>query len=995
MNENNKKKILGGLHVASQTPVDDRIILNNYDDLLSLGLNNVDAYRYYEGLIVYVLENEREYAWVESELGALPTPFTYPSNIIVNGVNYSNRTFNFVKITTAPKLTDIDVYTIDNLINVNYASGPSVHFPAKNAILASSNFSVFPTLQGIAPFVGMKVLVKEQTDKTKNGDYVLTKLGNGTTQGWELKRLTYMNDDFYPRMWLVRQGPDAYKLFSERNTNLITNQLGINGDITFGFLELGTIITPDVKILDTTYDELVILVNTGALIKGSLYRITDYQTIYEQPDYISESVPVANQDIQIKMGPIEPLTVLALTNSILHSDAYQENYPYDKLKYKLDYVTPKTDTYTKGRIIERIDQWGNRTDFDHRNILFKRYAHLPDSQYSNDVVYCNYWDSSQDYPEREYNIITNTPNLSDSVYPTSYHAFICSTSGTRDFGSGLITVEVGDVIAYNGSQWVKLDGSTEYLMFNFTPFSRPQNNYIEGTYHAALSNSDAAYDVDLVFDLPNIVFLDNITYGNKFLEVCTNSTFCGETLSNTFSGPTTRLIIGFKQRDSCIGNTVQYRCRNIKISENFISNRIQSIINVDIRGFFRENTVNYIYNINGIIDIEENNIVEFTDLNSSFDQNSNLKIRRNDIGNLRDLTFNNSGKNAQINHVKASNIRMSNFYENAGLFYCDFIEFNDSIVYQDSISYCKGGFMTENIFYGFCGYSDFGPRFIYNEVGVGFGRDLISQQYLGDLENQVSTNGYSNIFNSEVYNCTIGSNFSGNIVYCSLHTVRFPDFFQRNYIKTIANVANQTIDLSGIPELINPITTTIDGRSIKLTQQIFEDNFNLQDLIFQDTDVNGEDRYWVRAFSFSLTEAPFMNKSTTFANATLTSIGSGYENSAKISKVDLYSKQGAISQVQYYGSETSNMCVPSLDELLLMYANKTTLGIGGTDIYWSSSEVNATTAYAVDFSNGDTLTLLKTEQHNVLPIKYISHFDAVILTYSDEYGAKIVKSLLN
>jgi hypothetical protein len=89
------------------------------------------------------------------------------------------------------------------------------------------------------------------------------------------------------------------------------------------------------------------------------------------------------------------------------------------------------------------------------------------------------------------------------------------------------------------------------------------------------------------------------------------------------------------------------------------------------------------------------------------------------------------------------------------------------------------------------------------------------------------------------------------------------------------------------------------------------------------------------------------------------------------------------------------MCVPSLDELLLMYANKTTLGIGGTDIYWSSSEVNATTAYAVDFSNGDTLTLLKTEQHNVLPIKYISHFDAVILTYSDEYGAKIVKSLLN
>jgi hypothetical protein len=497
MNENNKKGSLGGLHVATQTPVDDRIILNNYDDLLSLGINNVDAYRYYEGLIVYVLENEREYVWVESELGALPTPFTYPSNIIVNGVNYSNRTFNFVKITTAPKLTDIDVYTIDNLININYTSGPSVHFPAKDAILASSNFSVFPTLQGIAPYVGLKVLVKEQTDKTKNGDYVLTKLGNGTTQGWELRRLTYMNDDFYPRMWLVRQGPDAYKIFSQRNTDLITDQLGINGDIIFGYLELGTIITPDVKVLDTTYDELVILVNTGALIKGSLYRITDYQTIYEQPDYISEGVPVANQDIQIKMGPIEPLTVLALTNSILHCDAYQENYPYDKLKYKLDYTTHRTGAYTKGRIYERIDHNNNRTDFDHRHVLFKRY---------NCVV------GSKTFLVDGSYIVSHFP-LPNSAAVSSYETtiFYNLNYARNNYVHGV---------------WDILKNSNNDLSYNYN-----------GTYpDYSITRRKNFYGIK--FDLPNVIINggDIPCYNNKFLDVTYDTTILGTIINNTCTG---------------------------------------------------------------------------------------------------------------------------------------------------------------------------------------------------------------------------------------------------------------------------------------------------------------------------------------------------------------------------------------------------------------------------------------------------------------------------
>jgi hypothetical protein len=989
----NARVLATGWHISSQTPIDDRLVMLNYTDILSLGPNDEDAYRYYDGLKIFVVENESEYVWKESTTGVLPQSFTYPNNVSLNGVNYSNRSFNLVQSSFPPSITDINVFTTSPLANANYVNVNSIspYFPARKATITSNNTSAFPTLQGVAPYLGIKVLVKDQVNKAQNGDYLLTKLGNGTTEGWELTRISYRKDGFYPRFWMIKDGPEAHKIFTQFNAELNTATIGVTGDIVFG------LINQNLDTITVTHIELISLISSSGLIPQASYTITDFQTIYDQPDYGVNKQP---KTPVVKTGPVRPIAVVASSVNTLNLEAYDLTYPKDTIKYIPQFTTPVSNTATKGRIIERIDEWGNRTDFDHRTVLFKRYAHLPDDLYSNDVIYCNYWDSSQDYPGREYNIITNTPNLSNSVYPPTgyYFTLICSVIGTRDFGAGPITVQIGDVIAYNGSQWVKLNGTAEYPMFNFNYFEKPENNYIEGTYSANLANSDATYDVEPIFNLPNIVFLESLSYGNKFLGACTNSTFCGETSSNTFFGPTTRLTMGFKQRNPCIGNTVQYRCRDLKVSEAFTLNKIQTIIDVNIRGSFRTNTITYVYGINGIMDIEENIIGDFSDIISSFNQNSNLEIRRNNIVYFSDIIFSNSGKYSEITSVTANTIQLNNFHENAGLFNCNFNWFSGNTVYQDLMSYCKGGFIVQNLFYGTCGYSDFGPRFIYNEVGAGFGLELVAQQYLGDLQNQVSVYGYSNVFKSEIYDCTIGSNFSGNTVDCSLNIVTFPDFFQRNHIKAIGNISNQPLNLSGIPELINPITTTIDGSSVKLTQQIFDANFaslTYNPFIFQDTDVNGEDRYWIRAFSFQFIEAPFMNKSTTFASATLTSIGSGYANSAKIGKVDLYSKKGAISQTLYHGRDNSNICVPSLDELLLMYANRVTLGIGGTDIYWSSSEINATTAYAVDFSTGNTLTLLKTEQHNVSAIKYISHYDAVVLTYFDEYGAKIVKSLFN
>ncbi len=51
-----------------------------------------------------------------------------------------------------------------------------------------------------------------------------------------------------------------------------------------------------------------------------------------------------------------------------------------------------------------------------------------------------------------YNIVTNTPVVIDGT-GTNGDYYICSVSGSRDFGSGLVTVTEGDSLVYNGLIW--------------------------------------------------------------------------------------------------------------------------------------------------------------------------------------------------------------------------------------------------------------------------------------------------------------------------------------------------------------------------------------------------------------------------------------------------------------------------------------------------------------------------------------------------------------
>jgi hypothetical protein len=126
-----------------------------------------------------------------------------------------------------------------------------------------------------------------------------------------------------------------------------------------------------VNAIEVTYETLTKLIENSNLITASHYIITDFRTCYDQPDY---TVNGNSTNGTYKQADIEPIIVMATSENTLASDAYQPKYPNDKIKYDWTWnETEKSAGVAYGRITERIDEWNNRTDYDHRTILFKRY----------------------------------------------------------------------------------------------------------------------------------------------------------------------------------------------------------------------------------------------------------------------------------------------------------------------------------------------------------------------------------------------------------------------------------------------------------------------------------------------------------------------------------------------------------------------------------------------------------------------------------------------
>jgi hypothetical protein len=176
-----------------------------------------------------------------------------------------------------------------------------------------------------------------------------------------------------------------------------------------------------VRILDTIsvgYADFYTLITGGQLQVGRTYILTDFQTIYDQMDF--DAGGSLKPSLVTKTGAVEEIWVLALAPDRIASQAYSKTYPNDKIQYDWKYNTTLVNgSPAKGRISERIDEWNNRTDYDHREIKFIRY----DDGAGNFTIINDNGNASQEFLTFGNTYATNTGEIIKNNYIGDFYAY--------------------------------------------------------------------------------------------------------------------------------------------------------------------------------------------------------------------------------------------------------------------------------------------------------------------------------------------------------------------------------------------------------------------------------------------------------------------------------------------------------------------------------------------------------------------------------------------
>lgn len=517
-------------------------------------------------------------------------------------------------------------------------------------------------------------------------------------------------------------------------------------------------------LIETTYSELVNNINGGTLNVGAYYIITDFQTCYDVPEYYVNGNPKGSNVIQYNQSNVEPIIVFATSLSTISSTAYQPAYPNDRIQYDWTFnTTLSTGGVAYGRISERIDEFNNRTDYDHRTIFFNRFR-----SYDKGVQLVGYLDS---YDSGTGIMLGNgTSFLADvqigdilffeyqgymvgvKVYSASTNTLIYvivdSSFGSQiNFTGGLIplykTTPTGDINEYKEVYiGQKNEGDyNDYLTFNLD--GSAIHNYV-GDY--------SKFYLDEIGSTSGFLLANNVFYGNR-------------TYSNTIG-------------DRSYNNTGTYWFARNTIAGRFYNNVIYN------NGFYG-NTINEYFNNNIIKGYTYNNNID----DSFHDNIINNRLNDNTIGNnfysnVINLQFyqNQIGSWAYGNNVNSEfydNVIGNNFYNNDIATISDNFEFyrnkignyfnsnsirqyfqNNQIGNQFNNNVINGDFYKNTIGNGFNYNQNIGYDFYGNHIGNGFNNNELIGDYFHD--NQIGEYFYSNSISYTFNNNQIGNRFENN-----------------------------------------------------------------------------------------------------------------------------------------------------------------------------------------------------------------------------------------
>lgn len=125
-----------------------------------------------------------------------------------------------------------------------------------------------------------------------------------------------------------------------------------------------------------------------------------------------------------------------------------------------DYLVTEIEVYNIGGSAETF------SNFDDLQIRLKELNYIG---YDANFPYTSVDDTANHF-KGGYDIITNNPVLSNGTGNLG-DEYRCSVAGTRDFGSGDVTVGIGDILIYEGTEWIKKVNNNQLTDSNFGEFS--------------------------------------------------------------------------------------------------------------------------------------------------------------------------------------------------------------------------------------------------------------------------------------------------------------------------------------------------------------------------------------------------------------------------------------------------------------------------------------------------------------------------------------------
>ena len=145
--------------------------------------------------------------------------------------------------------------------------------------------------------------------------------------------------------------------------------------------------TPIELATNVTFLEATTHITNSTLETGMFYLMTDFETIYDQPDYSDANTPKVS--VATKLGGITPILLLATSTNTFAKEVWMPSRPQWKFEYDINFTqTEYMNAPAKGRITWAKDEFNNETTYDHDVVLLKRYESV-----SGSGVYDYFWDT--------------------------------------------------------------------------------------------------------------------------------------------------------------------------------------------------------------------------------------------------------------------------------------------------------------------------------------------------------------------------------------------------------------------------------------------------------------------------------------------------------------------------------------------------------------------------------------------------------------------------